>query len=930
MAPRPLHFVLAYLYRVSRRTIPAGSTDAQLLEQFAREGDEDAFAALLRRYGPLVMGVCRRLLRHEQDAEDVFQATFLVLARKASRVAWRASVGNWLHEVAYRLALRTRCEAARRRARECPRAVLPDAEAPPDAAWRELAAVLDEELLRLPERLRGPLLCCYLDGATQDEAARQLHCSLRTLRRRLEQGRELLRLRLTRRGITLSAALLGAALGPPEAATAADRLTAATARAARAYADPGRSATVSVSEGSLALAGEGLRGCAVNKLKATALCMLMLGVVALGTVVFRPKAEFHEPPPAPPQEGPPHARTEKMIRAPADLPVTHSRVRLGTLRFRGGDFALSPDETTLAVCRWDGKVQLLNATTGEEVRRLAGNDEIFRHVSFSADGRWLAAGSLVGTVHLWDVATWQERGSWPSTPRSCVQVLDFSPDSQTLAVSTIGYPVRLCQVPTGTVRQTFGFADSVAFSLDGKTIACATGGRVLLHGLNGERPARELPNPPTEPPGGGGRRLVAFSPDRKTLAVAGYRDGRVRFFDLTKGQETRSFDAELGTGITLAFSPDGRSLALSGGTLRLLDVASGKVRWQGPHAATLRFSKDGETLYAGADYVIRRFRTATGAELDRPENRQGSLAAVAVAPDGRSLVTAGADTVIRAWSLPEGRLLREYPPRQRELESVAYSPDGKWLVSHSSWLGFIELWDTSTTKRLRQFDVGPELWRTVLKFPSNQLLAASDQQGLVHLWDATTGEERGKLDDIWLIAFSSDGSLAAGWKVRRVGGGPGGPVSPIQVWDVLKRQLVAEWKPELPPPEATHGTPRWGIVIEAAALSPGGTHLAIAARRFDAHPIQVYDVAAGKKVAALQGGPGMVQALAYSHDGKLLAAGDRDGSVWLWDAVTNRALRRFAGHQGPITSLSFSADDRTLVSASADTTALIWDLREKP
>src|SRR5262249_1267968 len=148
-------------------------TDGQLLERFIQSGEESAFAALIRRHGPLVWGVCRRLLRHEQDAEDVFQATFLVLARQAGRIRRADALGSWLYGVAQRLALRARADSARRRRHEAQAQVDTVAEADDNLLWSELRAALDEELGRLPENCRTPLLLCYFDGLTQDEAARR-------------------------------------------------------------------------------------------------------------------------------------------------------------------------------------------------------------------------------------------------------------------------------------------------------------------------------------------------------------------------------------------------------------------------------------------------------------------------------------------------------------------------------------------------------------------------------------------------------------------------------------------------------------------------------------------------------------------------------------------------------------------------------------
>src|SRR5262249_4950070 len=187
-------------------------TDAQLLERFTAGRSEAAFTELVRRHGPLVLGVCRRVLRHEQDAEDAFQATFLVLARKGGTVARRGAVSGWLYQVAFHAALRVRTRAATRQ--RCERQVeLPPAPDPlAEVTGRELLAVLDEELQRLPEVQRTPLVLCCLEGKTCDEAARQAGLPTRTFKRRLQQARELLRDRLARRGLTLPAALLATGL----------------------------------------------------------------------------------------------------------------------------------------------------------------------------------------------------------------------------------------------------------------------------------------------------------------------------------------------------------------------------------------------------------------------------------------------------------------------------------------------------------------------------------------------------------------------------------------------------------------------------------------------------------------------------------------------------------------------------------------------
>src|SRR5690242_12515033 len=180
-------------------------TDRDLLQRFARALDGDAFAALVQRHGPLVLGVCRRVLRQEQDAEDAFQATFLVLAKNAASICDAGAVVSWLYGVAHRTARAAKRAAGRRHAHESRARAAPPADPSWEAAWREVQAILDDEIDRLPDRLRAPFLLCHLEGQGRAEAARELGLTEGTVWSRLAQARKLLRGRLSRRGITLSA-----------------------------------------------------------------------------------------------------------------------------------------------------------------------------------------------------------------------------------------------------------------------------------------------------------------------------------------------------------------------------------------------------------------------------------------------------------------------------------------------------------------------------------------------------------------------------------------------------------------------------------------------------------------------------------------------------------------------------------------------------
>jgi RNA polymerase sigma factor (sigma-70 family) len=207
--------ILGHLFRWLIQ--PTGQSDSELLDRYTRQHDEDAFASLVHRHGPLVHGLCRRLLGPGVDADDAFQAIFLVLARKAGSIRKREALASWLYGVAYRTAREVGTRRQRRRSREGPAGEEPLTDSTPgpdaEAERRELQAMIAEELTQLPEKFRSAILLCDLQGQTQEEAARQLGCPKGTILSRLSRGRDRLRERLTRRGVMLSAPAVLAALG---------------------------------------------------------------------------------------------------------------------------------------------------------------------------------------------------------------------------------------------------------------------------------------------------------------------------------------------------------------------------------------------------------------------------------------------------------------------------------------------------------------------------------------------------------------------------------------------------------------------------------------------------------------------------------------------------------------------------------------------
>jgi RNA polymerase sigma factor (sigma-70 family) len=304
LATAPLSKVLAHLRGVLARREAGDQGDGRLLELFLTRRDESAFELLLHRHGPMVLGVCRRVLGDGPDAEDAFQATFLVLVRSGHRVRPRDQVGNWLYGVAYRTALEARRAAARRRLKES--RVMPRAQAAEDV-WTELWPVLDVELSRLPERYRAPLVLCDVEGITRKEAARQLGWPEGTVSSRLSRAREILSRRLTRHGLALSAGILAGFLEQGTAtAVVPSPLVGSTVKAAVLTAAGQTAAAHFVAANAVGLMQRVVRAMRIARFQFLAVASVGIGLV--GAATYRGLAE--QPAkvvPSPAAEKPPKA-----------------------------------------------------------------------------------------------------------------------------------------------------------------------------------------------------------------------------------------------------------------------------------------------------------------------------------------------------------------------------------------------------------------------------------------------------------------------------------------------------------------------------------------------------------------------------------------------------------------------------------------------
>ncbi|HEV3255668.1 MAG TPA: sigma-70 family RNA polymerase sigma factor [Gemmataceae bacterium] len=964
MATGELGTVLNHLRALAAAQAHAGASDGELLERYVSHKDKTAFALLLKRHGPMVLRLGRRVLGSEHDAEDVFQATFLLFARKAASIRKRESVSSWLYGVAYRLASRARAQRVHRKMHERQAAIMHPAEPGVAGPWQELQALLEDVLAQLPDKYRAPLVLCYLDGKTQEEAARQLGCPLGTVRSWLARGRTLLRQRLARRGVELSSGAVATALlsGAASAASAEvpARVLRLTLRAALQFA-AGQEAAGLVSANVSGLVKAGLTTTVLAKFKAGATVLLALAALVTAAGVAAERV------PGVKEPGPTSAGMPKAIAREADNPKVAGQAqartdafgdpfppgaikRLGTLRFRHGGgtvncLLVSPDGKTLVsntyygsrtVCAWE-------LATGKLLHQFPGHYDEGPGVALSPDGKTLAV-AHDPLIRFWDLASGREVRQLKS-PLGGVEGLAFSPDGKTLASGHGGQTVLLWDLAAGKVVARLPAKHRsltlLAFTPDGKTLATGDthDSTIRLFDVATRKQRHEVTRP----------KFVwrfALSPDG-TLLAAGGEGTTIALRSVRTGKlvrELRGWPFVL----AVAFSPDGKTLAslerdknqrlATIEALSLWDVATGRhrCRLKAHGLLTVAFSADGKTLIAGGRVgIIRLWDVATGKERGPAPGCPGYLGCLTVAPDGRTLAYVHDDS-IRLLDLATWREIGTLPTSHEAALCLAFSPDSKTLAAGVT-ANAIYLWDVGTHKLVRRLErdkknAGPA-WGKFLAVafsPDGQTLASAGPDGAVRLWNVGTGQALRRLSlldrasefcSAEAVAFSPDGKTLAAWGTTGTG------ANKVRLWEVATGKqlahLTAEMNvPSTPPPR--FWSAGWQEdVFSRIAFSPDGKMLAM--NRWQ-KTILVWEVASGKERCLLKGHEEPTVCVAFAPDGRALASASLDNTIRLWDLATGKELGKLTGHRGKAHSLAFSADGKTLVSAGDDTTLLAWDV----
>jgi RNA polymerase sigma factor (sigma-70 family) len=376
--------VLRHIHRLANAPDNPERGDEQLLRCFLADRDESAFRLLVERHGRMVLSVCRHVLRQHQDAEDAFQATFLVLARKAASIRKEVALASWLYGVAYRTALKVRSEACRRRLHERRAGERERTRAELDVALRELQGILAEEVNRLPEKYRAPFVLCCLEGKSRHEVAAKLGWNEGTLSTRLAEARKRLQGRLERRGVTLAAALCTLTLADASAAIPA-RLAHVTLQAALGIA-AGRSAASVAPAPVAALADGVMRTLFFNKVKFVGVLLLVVSLVAAGGVS---QVRRVLPTPAGAEQPVPVARQADKPAAEETTAQTDESIVVSGRVVDSDEKAVKDARIYLRTNRTDGKAaSAIRATTGPDGR--------FRFRVAKAD--WEGQGLLIATA----------------------------------------------------------------------------------------------------------------------------------------------------------------------------------------------------------------------------------------------------------------------------------------------------------------------------------------------------------------------------------------------------------------------------------------------------------------------------------------------------------------------------------------------------
>ncbi len=948
------HFttVLRYVRRLAVQDGTSLHSDQQLLARYLTQRDEAAFAALVQRHGSLVWNVCRRVLADPNDADDVFQATFLVLLNKAMSLRGRPSLAGWLQGVAWRLARKVKAQAAHRQEKEARTNVSQSPDDSEIANRRELRSIIDEELLRLPPKYREPVILCYLEGKTYTEAAAYLGWAAGTVSGRLARARTLLGHRLARRGVSLAGA---AAVFPELATSSAPAATiAAVEQMARIFL-VGRPLAFGSSTTVVGLARWAAQALMFSNFKVVAGLAAFIGILALGagwtTQLFRHNIAEHASD---------ESQVALDIAEPELIANTATRkdyygdplppgvlARMGSVQFRhpAAAWAFSADGKNLLSVRSDS-LYCWDVGTGKLVRNLPvpiAPKETRERVLLSSDGK-IAVIVDGTTTRVFDTATMQELRRHPA---GLGYITALSGNGKVAAVSAFDGTVLKPMAPqtwdvmTGRQRAQLDKVEGsqgllygkIELSSDGKVLAETNAGTIKLWETVEGRHLGAIKV---------GSNSATLSPDGKTVATAPNDDGTVLLWESATLRQIATLKPSPGlhqdSNYTLSFSGDGAYLAAGGyDTAVVWDLASSKELLRLPIQgdAKLLFTPDNKIVASVGQARARLWDLLTREELHFRPGYEELVTALAISPDGTQIASVGRSTnAVDLWDAATGRALSSISRQKFWLDSTSYSPDGKSLIVSGSH-GGLTLLDTATGKSVHQF-----VNRDILTGDSTMAVAkhlSKDGKRLavvsrcwnekpeaprrvyhqLTVWDVATGKQtvQRQFDpDEYNVAFSPCGLTVAGLAKGR-----------LKVEETLTgRDLV-----NVP-----------GNLGEPFALSPVGYLAACGIHRTNPQDptkglqyrgLGIVELATGEELCHLDAYPWHV---AFSSDGRTLVTASRT-HLEAWDPILGAKLFEMPWPDDLLSknpgatagSLAVTADGKIAVTGMHDGTILVWDLK---
>jgi WD40 repeat protein len=498
-----------------------------------------------------------------------------------------------------------------------------------------------------------------------------------------------------------------------------------------------------------------------------------------------------------------------------------------------------------------------------------------------------------------------------------VQSLDFSPDGRSFLVGSTDSTIVLRDAATGQQIRTFaghsGEVHSVEFSPDGaRAISGSADTTIILWDVASGQQIRRFNQAHT-----GEVQQVVFSPDGRTAASVG-DDALVILWNVESGQEIRRFSGHVQRVRGVAFSPDGRQL-LTGGAdtdLILWDVASGQqvrvfTKEHSEEINSLAFSPDGKTaLSGGTDKLIVWWDVASGTALQRLRGHTRDVAAIRFSPNGQLAISGGLDNKIGLWQLGSGENLRFLTGHGAAVRAVTLSPNGLGLLSGSSDFT-LRLWDLESGAQIQRFDGHSDEATSVAFTPDGRALFSGSEDTTTHLWDVATGRDLRPL-----AALHDRGVFAVAISPDGQSALSSSDDTTIILQDVATGSFVRRF-------DGHTG------IVNAVAFSPDGKMaLSGAAGGSAADPSYVilWDVASGQQIRAFKGHRDAVSAVAFTPDGQNALTASSDRTLILWDVATGQVIRTFEGHGAKVRALAISPDGKMIVSGDEQRTIILWDL----